>query len=197
MPYTTTKFFGSVRISVGATSSTPGRLSILSARLSGMTALENAKNMDELGGCTMMSAPTPSTRLPHSETTPDVSPTIIRIKITWMAMATMVRPARNGRATMLPQSNWSSETGPSRESSMERCAALTVTPEKRGGQNGQNGARQAECRKVRGMFRFCKDFNTCVDKLVEKGTARELTERKFNHLMRIAQLLCSETCRAA
>jgi len=47
------------------------------------------------------------------------------------------------------------------------------------------------------MFRFCKDFNTCVDKLVEKGTARELTERKFNHLMRIAQLLCSETCRAA
>lgn len=47
------------------------------------------------------------------------------------------------------------------------------------------------------MFHLRKDFNTNVDKFVEKAAARQLTERKFNHLMRIAQLLCSKPCRAA
>ena len=61
----------------------------------------------------MMSAPTPSARLPHSDTMPDVSPTIISTKITWIAIAMMLSAPRNGRAAMLPQNIWSSENGPS------------------------------------------------------------------------------------
>ena len=60
-----------------------------------------------------MSAPTPSTRFPHSETTPEVRPTIIRTRITWIAMAITLRELRIGRAVMLPQNIWSSEKGPS------------------------------------------------------------------------------------
>jgi hypothetical protein len=67
------KFFGSVRISVGATSSTPGKEAILPAKDSCMTALEKAKKIEEFGGCTRRSAPTPSTRFPHSEITPEAA----------------------------------------------------------------------------------------------------------------------------
>jgi hypothetical protein len=35
----------------------------------------------------------------------------------------------------------------------------------------------ANCRKSRAMFRFCEDFNTCVDKFVEKSFRRTLTLR--------------------
>src|SRR5579863_3975612 len=104
-----TKFFGSVRISVGATSSTPESAAILSPKDSCMTALEKAKKMEEFGGCTRRSAPTPSTRFPHSETTPEVRPTINRTKMTWMAMAMTLRELRSGRATILPHNIWKSE----------------------------------------------------------------------------------------
>src|SRR5215470_6695014 len=67
-----------------------------------MTALEKAKKIEALGDCTRMSAPTPSTRFPHSFTTPVVSPTIIRTRMTWMEMARMLRTARSGRAVRFP-----------------------------------------------------------------------------------------------
>src|SRR5713101_7646010 len=107
------KFFGSVRISVGATSSTPGSAPILSPSDSCITALENAKKIEEFGGCTKISAPTPSTLFPHSEITPDVSPTINSTRITWMAIATTLSRLRSGRAAMLPQNICTSENGPS------------------------------------------------------------------------------------
>src|SRR5713101_6676187 len=69
-------------MTVGATSSTPLTASSCSPSDSCITALENAKKMEELGGCTRMSAPTPSTRFPHSETTPDVRPTTRSTRIT-------------------------------------------------------------------------------------------------------------------
>ena len=61
----------------------------------------------------MISAPTPSTRFPHSEMMPEVRPTIIRTRITWMAIAVTLRKLRSGRAVMLPQNIWSRENGPS------------------------------------------------------------------------------------
>ena len=78
-----------------------------------MTALEKAKKIEEFGGCTKMSAPTPSTRFPHSEMTPEVRPTTIKTRITWIAMAMTLRKLRSGRAVMLPQNIWTSEKGPS------------------------------------------------------------------------------------
>src|ERR1700687_3076976 len=110
------KFFGSVRITVGATTSTSGSASILAPRLSCITALEKAKKIGEFGGCTRISAPTPSTRLPHSEITPEVRPTIIRTKITWMAMAITLSEDRRRRATILPQNILTREKGPSKVS---------------------------------------------------------------------------------
>src|SRR5580692_689806 len=120
-------------MSVGAISSTLGSWLIPSPSDSCITALENAKKIDEFGGCTRMSAPTPSTRLPHSAITPDVSPTIIRIRTTWMAMAMMLRKQRNGRAEMLPQNICNSEKGPSYVSAME-CRQKCIT-RKTSGQN--------------------------------------------------------------
>src|ERR1700736_1606268 len=110
------RFLGSVRITVGATSSTSGSASIESLRFSGITALENAKKIEELGGCTKISAPTPSTRFPHSEITPEVRPTIIKTRTTWMAIAITLREERRRRAEMLPQNICSKEKGPSKES---------------------------------------------------------------------------------
>src|SRR5580693_5773779 len=81
-----------------------------------MTALEKAKKMEEFGGCTRRSAPTPSTRFPHSEIIPEVNPTMRRTKMTWMAMAITLRRLRSGRATMLPQSIWNKEKVPSKVS---------------------------------------------------------------------------------
>src|SRR5580658_5389147 len=100
-------------MSVGATSSTPGNAAILSAKDSCMTALEKAKKIEELGGWTRRSAPTPSTRFPHSEIIPEVNPTMSRTKITWMAMATTLRQLRRGRAMILPQIICKSEKVPS------------------------------------------------------------------------------------
>src|SRR5208283_2289218 len=82
--------------------------------------------MEELGGRTRRSAPTPSVRLPHSLRTPEVSPTIIRIKTTWIAMARMLRKHRKGRAARLPQNIWRREKGPSWVSAMENIAERTV-----------------------------------------------------------------------
>ena len=78
-----------------------------------MTALEKAKKMEELGGWTRRSAPTPSTRLPHSATMPLVRPTIMRTRTTWMEMARMLRAQRNGREARLPQNMRKREKGPS------------------------------------------------------------------------------------
>src|ERR1700719_3500227 len=93
-----------------------------------MTALENAKKIDEFGGCTMMSAPTPSTRFPHSETTPEVSPAIISTKTTWMAMAITLSELRSGRVEMLPQNICTKENRPSNVSFMlgSRDERITV-----------------------------------------------------------------------
>ena len=63
---------------------------------SGMTALEKEKKMEELGGWTMMSAPTPSARARQSASTPEVSPTISRIRNTCSAMATALSAERSG-----------------------------------------------------------------------------------------------------
>jgi hypothetical protein len=81
-----------------------------------MTALENAKKIDELGGCTMMSAPTPSTLFPHSETTPEVRPAIISTKTTCIAIAMTLRELRSGRVEMLPQNICNKENRPSKVS---------------------------------------------------------------------------------
>ena len=67
----------------------------------GMTALEKEKKIDEFGGCTMMSAPTPSARARQSLKIPDVKPTIRRIKNTCRPIAAAlnargVRTARGG-----------------------------------------------------------------------------------------------------
>ena len=66
-----------------------------------MTALENAKKMDELGGCTMMSAPTPSARVRQSVNAPDVSPAINRTRNTCRASAATLSAERNGRTPRL------------------------------------------------------------------------------------------------
>src|SRR5579871_689989 len=83
-----------------------------------MTALEKAKKMEALGDCTRRSAPTPSTRLLHSFTTPFVSPTIIRTRMTWMEMARMLKAARSGRAVRLPAIMRSGENFGSSSSAM-------------------------------------------------------------------------------
>src|SRR5580692_6955028 len=114
------KFFDSVRMSVGATSSTPGSEAILSPKDSCMTALEKAKKIEELGGWTRRSAPTPSTRFPHSEIIPEVNPTMRSTKMTWIAIAITLRKLRKGRATMLPQSIWKREKVPSNVSFIKK-----------------------------------------------------------------------------
>src|SRR3984893_3809647 len=80
----------------GETSSTPGRCSILGTSDCGMTALVKKKKTDELGDCTIRSAPTPSTRAPQSLRAPEVRPTIKRIRKTCKPMATALRAERTG-----------------------------------------------------------------------------------------------------
>src|SRR5579872_932230 len=80
----------------GATSSTPGSFSIRVTCDSGITALEKEKNIDEFGGCTMISAPTPSARVRQSLKIPEVSPTIRRIKNTCRPMAAALKAERKG-----------------------------------------------------------------------------------------------------
>src|SRR5262249_2089153 len=114
-----------------------------------------------------MSAPTPSTRFPHSEITPVVMPTIISTKMTWMEMATMLSMLRIGRATMLPTNIFTSENGPSYVSLMQEIPTHTVTSlffyEQRWFARVQHASRQSS----RTIFQFFKDFNTSVDKFVE------------------------------
>src|SRR3984893_19195665 len=61
-----------------------------------MTAMATHKNTDELGDCTIRSAPTPSTRAPQSLRAPEVRPTIKRIRKTCRPMATALRAERTG-----------------------------------------------------------------------------------------------------
>jgi hypothetical protein len=61
-----------------------------------MTALENEKNIEEFGGCTMISAPTPSARARQSLKIPDVKPTIRRIKKTCRPIAAALKAVRKG-----------------------------------------------------------------------------------------------------
>jgi hypothetical protein len=61
-----------------------------------MTALEKEKNMEEFGGCTIMSAPTPSARARQSLKIPEVKPTIRRIKKTCRPMAAALKAERRG-----------------------------------------------------------------------------------------------------
>jgi hypothetical protein len=61
-----------------------------------MTALEKEKKIDEFGGCTMMSAPTPSARARQSLKIPEVNPTIRRIKKTCRPIAAALKAERNG-----------------------------------------------------------------------------------------------------
>src|ERR1035441_6544330 len=85
-------------MNTGATSSTPGTWAISSPTDSGITALENAKNIEELGGWTIKSAPTPSARSPQSARTPEVSPTMSNTRNTCSETATMLSTERKGRA---------------------------------------------------------------------------------------------------
>src|SRR6266446_3593287 len=168
------KFFGSVRITVGATTSTSGSASNWSPRLSCITALENAKKIGEFGGWTRMSAPTPSTRLPHSETTPEVRPTIISTKMTWMAMAITLRRDRSRRAAILPQNICIREKGPSKVSFI-LFPALTVSLSSHTSNGERFFAEQHSCRICRKIFLLHEVFNTNVDKLVEKRSGPQLT----------------------
>src|ERR1700730_6973371 len=185
------KFFGSVRITVGAVTSTPGSASIWSPRLSCITALENAKKMGEFGGCTRISAPTPSTRFPHSEMTPEVRPTIIRTKITWMAMAMTLRKDRSRRATMLPQNICSSEKGPSKVSFILRFRALTLSHHFKGQTADVFCGQQHSCRISRKIFLSHEVFNTSVDKLVGKSSVSKANYTILSTLMRFALFKCN------
>ena len=66
-----------------------------------MTALEKAKKIDELGGCTMMSAPIPSARVRQSVSAPEVRPTIKSTRKTCRASAITLNVERNGRTPRL------------------------------------------------------------------------------------------------
>src|SRR5258708_17573568 len=162
------KFLGSVRITVGATTSTSGSASIWSPKLSCITALEKAKNIGEFGGCTRISAPTPSTRFPHSEIIPEVRPTIIKTKITWMAMAITLREERSRRAAILPQNIWSSEKFPSKVSFILRFRVLTVSLRFHRSNVESFCGQQPSGRMARKIFLQDEVFNTSVDKFVEK-----------------------------
>ena len=70
-------------------------------QVSGITALENAKKMEELGGWTMMSAPTPSARVRQSAKAPEVSPTISRTRNTCSERASTLSAERSGRTPRL------------------------------------------------------------------------------------------------
>jgi hypothetical protein len=63
---------------------------------SGITALEKEKNIEEFGGCTMISAPTPSARARQSLRIPEVKPTIRRIRKTCSPIAAALKADRKG-----------------------------------------------------------------------------------------------------
>ncbi len=178
-----------MRITVGATSSTLGSACSWSPRLSCITALENAKKIEELGGCTKMSAPTPSTRLPHSEITPEVRPTIIRTRITWIAMAMTLSSERSRRAAMFPQNICRSEKGPSNVSFIHGARGKRLVSFRL---NQETFAREHEACRIRPhIFRFCKVFNTCVDKRVEKSALSQANYTFLSTLTRFALFLCN------
>ncbi len=63
----------------------------------GIGAPLNAMNTDAEGGCTMMSAPTPSVRFADSISNPLVSPTTMITSVTSTATAIIVISVRMGR----------------------------------------------------------------------------------------------------
>src|ERR1700730_7764357 len=146
-----------------------------------MTALENAKKIDEFGGCTRMSAPTPSTRLPHSEITPEVRPTIIRTRMTWMAIAITLSAHRSGRAAMLPQNICTREKGPSKVSFIREIHLAFDFVSRH---------EQDACRISAKIFLLHEVFNTSVDKFVEKIVSSNANYTFLSILMRFALFRC-------
>ncbi len=74
--------------------------------LIGIGAPLNAMKIDADGGCTMMSAPTPSVRFADSKISPLVSPTTIITSITSTATAITVIAVRTGRCIALRRIRW-------------------------------------------------------------------------------------------
>ena len=85
--------------STGATDFTYFISASLSPSRIGMGAPLKAMNTEAEGGCTMMSAPTPSTRFAESATSPVVSPTTMITSITSTATAITVIAVRIGRCS--------------------------------------------------------------------------------------------------
>jgi len=89
-------------MTVGAISSTPLNAAIL-------PQATPASDTDECKEKSRSSALNKEVRtnaldaLPHRKMTPEVRPTIMRTRITWMAMAIALRKLRSGRAVMLPR----------------------------------------------------------------------------------------------
>src|SRR5208337_1956942 len=88
-------------VTTGATATTCGSFMILSATLMETGAPLTPISRDELGGCTMMSAPMPAWRFLLSSSMPIERPTINRISVTSTATATTLIMVRNGRCTRL------------------------------------------------------------------------------------------------
>src|SRR5271165_6007293 len=88
-------------VTTGATATTCGSFTILSATLTEIGAPLTPINRDELGGCTMMSAPIPACRFRPSSSIPMDRPTISRMSVTSTATATTLIMVRNGRCTRL------------------------------------------------------------------------------------------------
>src|SRR5271165_1659180 len=88
-------------VTTGATATTCGSFMILSATLTETGAPLTPINSDELGGCTMMSAPIPACRFRLSSSMPTDKPTISRMSVTSTATATTLIMVRNGRCTRL------------------------------------------------------------------------------------------------
>src|SRR2546422_3702580 len=64
----------------------------------GIVLLVSARNIDEFGGWTVISAPTPAVRLAVSLVIPVVNPTTMRINTTSRVTAKMLTVVRTGRA---------------------------------------------------------------------------------------------------
>src|SRR5271165_7165435 len=88
-------------VTTGATATTCGSFMILSATLTETGAPLTPISSDELGGCTMMSAPIPACRLRPSSSMPIDRPTISRMSVTSTATATTLIMVGNGRCTRL------------------------------------------------------------------------------------------------
>src|ERR1051326_1711723 len=86
------------KVWTGATDFTSSISLILSPSVTGILLLLSASISEELGGCSQMSAPTPSVRLPVSLEIPFVRPITTRINTTSSETARMLTLVRTGRA---------------------------------------------------------------------------------------------------